>query len=188
MSTISTLLNQTYSTLTDDKKTAGNTTASLASALNGDTKSHAATPGTADVSYLLNLSDEARDYLATQAKNAAAGQTDTSPAEGFALSNAQQEQLDSIIAKYKDAPFTQESFDAMLTEIEQAGLGPQTLAAKDQVRQLNTTQLFLNVMNGDNNLTFGASNNAVQKAKGEAHLQAIYDQWENISTTASAED
>lgn len=187
MSTLSSILNNQFSSLSgqkDDKQTAAT---SLAQALSGASSAavNNKAASTADVSYLLNLSAEAKNYLATQASKTEA--TD-SKAESFILSPQQQKQLNGIIDSYKDKPFTQENFDAMLKELNSAGLAPDQMAAKDQVKQLNPTALFLNAINGgDQTLTFSGATGETQKAKADAYLQNIYDQWESISTTAGAE-
>lgn len=138
-------------------------------------------PDLPDTSYLLNLSEEARNYLASRQTS----EESSSDATSFVLTPAQQKTLETIITKYKDAPFTQESFNAMLDELDKVGLGPEQMAAKDQVKQMNSTALFLNALNGTSNgLTFSASNGEAQSAKANAYLDSIYDAWEGISTTA----
>lgn len=169
-----------YSSLTDDKKTSGN--ASLADLLNGTGQSPTSGTGLTapDTSYLVNLSEEARNYLAGQSSKPSGGTTGAS----FLLSDSQQQKLDSLIEKYKDAPFTQESFDAMLTEIELSGIGPQELSAKEQAKLVNPTALFLGALNGSGSgLAFSSANNDALKTRADNYLQSIYDQWESISTT-----
>ena len=181
MTSISSALSQ-YSSQTEDKKTTGTT---LADALSGtgSTSNTGKSSGTSDLSYLLNLSETAKEYLANRPEIKS-----TEKQASFVLSNTQQKTLNSIIEKYKDADFTQESFDALVQELTGVGLGPDELAAKDQVSQINPTMMFLNALNGtDGGLAFSATSNGTQKAKAEAYIESIYTQWENISTTAELE-
>lgn len=188
MTSISSLFTPQQQQLTDDKKTAnsGSLAAMLGATGPNSTTRNDLVTGTPDVSYLLNLSEEARNYLATQAERASVKKDETTEA-GFILNAQEQRKLDSIIASYKDEPFTQENFDAMLRELSSANLAPDQMAARDQVKQMDTTRIFLAALNGTGGgLTFSSETNASQKAKADNYLQAIYDQWESISTTASA--
>lgn len=168
---------------------------SLADALAGVNKTSNSPTGGAksavssdDMSYLLSLSEEARNYLTSQAAKPADDSKD-SDAKSFILSIDQQQKLNQIIAKYKDAPFTQATFDAMLEELGDAGLAPDQMAAKDQMRQINPTQSLLDALNGATSSTLpGTVDTSGQKAKGDAYLKAIFNQWESISTTAGTAD
>ncbi|MDX2074781.1 MAG: hypothetical protein SFX19_10550 [Alphaproteobacteria bacterium] len=90
--------------------------------------------------YLLDLSPEAKDYLNSTLVS--------STANSFTLSQSQQKQIDAILQKYKDAPYTQETFEQIQADLQQAGLSPDQLAAQQQAKDFNPTQALIDALNG----------------------------------------
>lgn len=136
-------------------------------------------------SYLLNLSKEAQDYIASL--SAAAGTTSSSTGSGdekFVLSAKQQATINSILANYKDAPYTQETYQAIQSDLADAGLSTDALAAKEKVRSINPTQMFLTMLNGgDSKSVLPAVSDESLKKKSDNYMDSIIDQWSKMSTT-----
>ena len=156
-------------------------TPSLASALSGNTQS---TPFSDAV--LLDLSPAAQKYLsglgtsaATQTQN-----TSTTSSQDFVLSTEQKQTLNDILAKYKDAPYTQDTFDAIQGDLQKAGLGPDQLSAKDRVNSFSATAVLVDALNGGNGSTPGSTplSDADLKTKSNNYIQDVVSQWKKIST------
>ena len=190
MTSISNNLTSYLSGLFNDQTNSKSTsTPSLADALAGITGStqtdSTAKSSSSGASYLLSLSEEARNYLA----NHQTTQTQQSNSSGsFLLSNQQRSTIADILQKYKDAPFTQDTFNNILADLKSAGLAPDQLAAKEQVRNLNPTATLLAALNGDSSSTSlpGQADTSDYQAKGENYLDAIYASWQKLSTTYDA--
>lgn len=147
-----------------------------------------ATPAAAQTSYLLDLSPQAQAYLGQ--KNAAASSASD---DSFILSDAQRKQISDIIAKYKDEPFTKETYDKIEAELDLIGLSPSTLAIKDHARTINPTMMLLDALNGTNAslnsaLTGMQSSQASSDQKKDNYVKSLLDEWSGISTTIGEED
>jgi hypothetical protein len=96
------------STNTNSQQSAG---ASLTSALAGvnGTKTDNSTLATGS-SYLLDLSDAARNYLQSLNDTHAGKRNTASSGNGIVLTNSQQAKLTQILIKYKDAPYNDATF------------------------------------------------------------------------------
>ncbi len=183
MTSISNLFSGSTNTADQDKKTS-QTDTSLATALSNIGKSsNQGTGSSTDLSYMLNLSDEAKNYLTKLVDTQTGANQSTETQKLIALSREQERAIDAIVNKYKDEPFTEETYEAMQEELEAAGLGAMHMAAKDTMRSFSTTQLFLNVLNGSNQLTFGDSSPAAIREKAAGYMDMVYAKWEAISTT-----
>ncbi len=168
---------------------------SLATYLNqtasGDSKSntHAA--------YNLDLSPNAQNYLSGLSQTSATSNnpltnSDTSmsfaSSNGFLLSDKQQQTIQSIIAKYKDAPYTQDTFQKIQDDLTQAGLSPKQLSLEDNARNFSTTKVLVAALSGQST-SDPASSSSIQsdeKTNSDNYMQGIMKQWKNISTTASS--
>lgn len=137
--------------------------------------------------YLLDLSPDAQSYLSNYSSSDSS--TGSSGGTGsFVLSNAQQKQISDILAKYKDAPQTQDTFNKIQDDLKAAGLSPQQLAETDKVKSFNPTQILINALNG-NYGTPGAStttSDADEQTKSNNYVQSIIKQWQSISSVAPA--
>lgn len=144
-----------------------------------------------DQSYLLNLSDAAKSYLATL-QNSATSTSGSSSSDTFLLSPKQREALNTIISKYKDKPITQANYNDLQKDLDAAGLGPKQLAVRDQLNNLNPTRFFLDALNGSDTSNgqqqqpFGQLTDQQQK-QSENYLQSILDQWKALSPVAGGE-
>jgi len=197
MSSINTLPSSGYYQLSNNSTNAGNNnstgsannssaTNALLQALNGTSTNSGASNNDA---YLLDLSPQAQQYInsanASSASSANESSFSASGNSSFVLSKAQQQQITDIISKYKDAPYTQDTFNQIQNDLNAVGLGAEQMAQKDQTKNFNPTQLLIAYLNGD----FSAAD-AISKpdetGKTNSYMQGIMSQWKNISTTANA--
>jgi hypothetical protein len=162
----------------------GSSVTSLANLL-GSANSSKAGSNNSSASYLLDLSSEAKSYL-NGLSSLSANKTNTSSSkESFLLGSKQQATINSILAKYKDAPFTQETYEQIQADLEDANLSADQMAAKEQVRTINTTSMLLGLLNGNPAPSPTASKELLQ-TKADNYMKSIHDQWEKISSTAGA--
>ncbi len=159
---------------------------------------------TADTSssdaYLLDLSPQAQQYLngvsdpsATSDLLSGLGGTsatgDLLGNSSFTLTTAQQQQVSAILAKYKDAPYTQDTFNQIQNDLNSAGLGTSILSLEDQVKSFDPSQVLIDALNGttpdSSSLGFGGGA-ANEQSKSSSYMQSIISQWQNISTTYQA--
>lgn len=204
MSTINNLTSNGYYSLKNQSsndllsQTGDATPLALANAL-GTAKT---SPATTDHSYSLDLSPEALAYIQqlNNAGTAAAPASSKTSLDQFVLNRDQQKMLESIIAKYKDEPFTQATFDQIQDDLKASGLSPETLAAQDKIRSYNPTQFFLDSLNGtataSGNTGFDAlfgSDQHSQTASGtdattksNNFMTRVADMWARSSTTVNA--
>lgn len=132
--------------------------------------------------YSLDLSPQAQNYLN---QSMATGSTNGS----FVLSQADEQKISDILDKYKDAPFTQDTYNKILADLKEAGLAPDQLAAKDEVKTFNATQTLLDALNGkDTPITTPASAQEESQKKASNYVQGILQDWKSISTQVPAAD
>ena len=187
MSSISALNNSGYYQLSDPSAgTGGNiaqsnsTSALLQSLLSSSSSGTAASSSEA---YLLDLSPQAQQYLNGIGAGSASGSAVSplnSSSESFTLTTQQQQAITNILAKYKDAPYTQATFDDIQNDLQAAGLDPTTLSRQDQAQSFNATQLFIDDLNGNTS----AADNLItpdESSKSSNYMQQIISQWKTIS-------
>lgn len=152
--------------------------------------------GAADNSYALDLSPSALEYI--KRLNEAAGDSVanvvSNATTSYTLTRDQQAKVNEIIEQYKDAPFTQATFDQIQDALNQAGLNEKTLQAQEKARSFNTTQFLLDALNGGggedmtlSSLT-GKGNSDEAEALGVKQanfMRSVADAWARISTTVS---
>ena len=102
------------------------------------------------------------------------------------LSSQQRQQIDSIIAKYKDAPFTQDTYKKIQDDLKSSGLSAIKLAAEDKINSFNSTEVFMNALYGDSTINDGTSffDNSDEQANSDSYMNQILSKWKNISTTS----
>ncbi len=185
MSSISTNIgNSSYYQLNGSS---GNTTgqsnisvASLAtSLLNPNSTSNGSTFSDA---YTLDLSPAAQQYLAGNPTSASS--SISSANKGFVLSSKQREEVSEIIAKYKDQPFTQDTYNKIQDDLNAAGLSPQKLSMIDKATSFNPTQILVSALTGKPASNASDTSDAAQQTKSTNFMQQIMAQWKAISTTA----
>ncbi len=188
MTTVNTLFSGNAYQLADQNGAAntaasGSSGTSLAASLNTQAKGNNAAQ-----SYLLNLSPEAQSYLAGLTSATGSSSESKSTDESFLLTRQQQAKIGEILAKYKNEPFTQETYEALQADLSEAGLSADTLAAKEKVRSINPTQTLLNLLNGGSNdpLADTSASDELLQQKADNYMAKIRKQWEAISTTAAA--
>lgn len=130
--------------------------------------------------YLLDLSPQARDYLNSNAVSAVSA--------GFTLSEPQQNMLDTILQKYKDQPYTQDTFNQIQNDLQQAGLSPDQLAAQQQVKDFSPTQVLIDALSGnkasaDNGLQNDESKYDQQK---QNFVKGLVDKFKKIAAPAAS--
>ena len=147
---------------------------------------------TADTSsYLLDLSPNAQNYLSGGVKSNDPSPLFANPTqsvvpngkEAFTLTPAQQQQITAILAKYKDAPATQDTFNSIQDDLRKANLAPDQLTSQDQVKSFNATQVFLSALNGDTTDPSVLNNTtaADESTKSGNYMKSILAQWEQVS-------
>jgi hypothetical protein len=132
--------------------------------------------------FLLDLSPSAQAYLQQQQT----GSSSSSSATGsttFTLTPTQQQKLASILEKYKDEPFTQETFDQIQDDMTAAGIGINQLSAQDAAQQFNPTSQLLDTLNG---ISPTSTSTVSTKTKASNFIQQVIDEWKSISTTADS--
>lgn len=192
MSTITTTNLSQFYALKDTKNantgsTPGQSSApSLASALSAISGAKTDTAQAASgSSYLLDLSETARNYLERLNDTQATQSSSTTQRTGIVLNSTQQQTLADILTKYKDAPYNDATFRLIQQDLDDAGIGADTLAAKQQVKQLNTTLIFLDVLNGGDGSAGTIGDSETLKSQAKGYLESVVAQWEKISTTAN---
>ncbi len=158
-----------------------NLTSALAAANGGKTDSSKLAVGS---SYLLDLSDNARNYLQSLSDTSAGKGSSTSAGDGIVLGNKEQAKLTEILIKYKDAPYNDTTFKNIQDDLDAAGIGADALAAKAQARQLNPTLIFLSALGGGDGAAGTIGNSDSRNADATGYLKKVATQWERISTTA----
>ena len=134
--------------------------------------------------FFLDLSPQAQSALSnfTGANN---GINAFGNNQSFTLTAQQQKTLTSILAKYKDAPINQDTFNSIQKDLAVAGLGPNQLSFQDQAQNFNPTGLLLNALDGASVDTSGISSSD-ENTKANNYIQQVIDQWKVIAGAASS--
>jgi hypothetical protein len=132
--------------------------------------------------YSLDLSPEAQNYLKGSSGSSFAS------ANGFQLTNEQKNKIQSILEKYKDAPYTQETYEKIQNDLEKAGVSPQKLALLDNAKNFSTTKVLIAALTGQSadDAVTPWSFEADQKSNSESYMDDIVKQWKALSSTAKA--
>ncbi len=167
-------------------KTSASLTSSLLATLAGDESG-----SSADSAVNVKLSSAAQAYLAKlNGTSSTTGTTSSSSKATFSLTKQQAQKIDDILAKYKDSPFTQATFEKIQDELKAAGLSADQLRVKDQVSSFNPTQSLLSALNGDDtssSQTTAATRAATSQTKAENYMANIISAWKSVSTTAGVD-
>ena len=153
---------------------AGTTTDLLLQALNG---ANTDTSTSADPAYTLNLSAAAKSYLSGSSSSSATGNSN------FILSSSQQKSISDILAKYKDAPYTQDTFNQIQDDLKAAGLGADTLKLQDKAKNFNTTEVLIGYLNGNYTPTDNGTGTDAENTKASNYIQSVIKQWQSLSST-----
>ena len=106
--------------------------------------------------------------------------------QNFTLTQAQQAKIRDIVQKYKDAPFTQSTYESILGDMKSAGLSPETMAAKDKATGFSSTRVLLSALGG--NFSNAGNQSGVTKADQQAkmtnYMQKVVSYWKSISSSA----
>lgn len=138
--------------------------------------------GNSQNAYSLNLSPTAQMMLGNSA-------TGTTASSNFTLTGEQQTTISNILAKYKDAPFSQSTFDSIQNDLESAGLGADQLLAKDMINSFSSIGSLVNALNGNYSSPDSAATTlANEQTKASNYMQNIIRQWQSISTTANSSE
>lgn len=131
---------------------------------------------------LVDLSPEAKRYLSGLG-NPGPGAVPAAQ-EHFHLSPQQRLALASLLEAYKDAPYTQATFDRIQDDMHKAGLGPDQLSARERVSSFSTTAALVDALNGGKGTTPGSqpvSHDELQK-RATHYIQDVVSQWKKISS------
>jgi hypothetical protein len=197
MSTINTLPNAYYQLNSTGSGLAGsqaapNATDALLQAMSAMDSSGNSSSSNSSDAFLLDLSPQAQGLLnGIGGTSSAASAADIFGANtNFLLSTQQQQQISSILAKYKNAPYTQDTFNQIQNDLNSAGLGPSILSMKDQTQSFDPSLVLIDALNGtatDSSSLLGSSTStAGEQTKSTNYMQSIIKQWQNISTTYQA--
>jgi len=167
-----------YYSLTQSGSAAG----AASSSANAKKEAAAAAVAESLSAYMLDLSPTAQKFL-----NAT---TSTSSApDSFVLSKEQQARLEDIMEKYKDAPYTQETFNQIQADLQKAGMSPDQLAGQEQAKAFNTTLALLDALSGrTSNMNENAPQNDSEKydTKKKNFIQQIISKFQEIAATSSS--
>ena len=151
-------------------------------AVSGSNSDPTATGNTGN-SYLLDLSPSAQAYLQNYSGSASNSSSSSSTGAGVVLTPQQQNKLNTILLKYKDAPYTDATFQKIQSDMAAAGIGADALAAQSHMRQLNTTAMLLNALGGGDGSvgTIGSSTDIATQTT--EFMKKIAQSWTQISST-----
>ena len=135
--------------------------------------------GNSSDAYLLDLSPAAQKYL----NNSNSAPSTLFSGGTFSLTKQQQQDITDILAKYKDASYTQDTFNKIQDDLKAAGLDTQRLQLVDQAKSFNSTGLLISYLNGDFSASANTADSATENAKSTAYIQGIIKQWQGASTT-----
>lgn len=163
----------------NSSSSAASVTQSLINALQNSGSTSGSSNSGSDI---LDLSPAAQQLL----NNASSGSTQSSTgSSSFTLTAAQQQQVKDIIAKYKDAPMTQDTFNKIQNDLEAAGLGADQLSAKDQLSSFNLTSTLLDALSGKNNpLTSASDKLSAEQTKANNYMKDVYSLWQQTANSA----
>lgn len=133
--------------------------------------------------FMLDLSPDAKEALreSTANINASAGFSENEAQ--FTLTRKQLATIDEILQKYKDAPFTQETYEHIQEDLEDANLSPESLMLQDKIKSFNPINILVNALSGDFTDVVG-NNTDVLESKMDNYIAMVVDTWKEISTTA----
>lgn len=140
------------------------------------------------ISDFIDLSPAAQNFL-DFFNGAAGGLTGAVPFNdnGIVLTDVQQAQIDAIILKFKDAPFTADTFAEIKKELAAAGLSPEQLTAQNDASALGLSDIFLRALalqdsgtTSSDLLNFNTTTDADTRA---AYNRQIFAEWERLSST-----
>lgn len=105
---------------------------------------------------------------------------------GFTLTDKQQEQLQSVLDKYKDKPQTQDNYDAIQKDLKKYRLDLVNMSAKESAKSFSLKGIMLSIMNGKD-----VSNGTTERAqalatKKSAYAEQIVADWAVVRATAAA--
>jgi len=134
-----------------------------------------------DSSFLLDLSPSAQAALSS-------GSAATPTSTTFTISASQQKQINDILAKYKNAPVTQATYDEIQNALQAAGLDPATMQKIDQVNSFNPQQIFMDALNGTDPTTVTNPNTSAsaESTKATNYMNSIVSQWKAESTAGTS--
>jgi len=137
-----------------------------------------------DVADLISLSPQAQSFL-DFFNDAAKGLVGNNALEdnGIVLTDAQQAQITAIIMKFKDAPFSVDTFNAIVSDLSKEVLSPAQLAAKEQVNPFSLSEIFLRALSGEiSSSDFPSFNSPADHTSEDAYRTQLFSEWERISS------
>ena len=191
MTSVSALPTAGYYQLSNNATSSGSNTPtdSLLAALNATSGANSsANSAISSSAYLLNLSPQAQQYMSSSSgsssssgvSSAISALNGTSGSSSFVLTTQQQQTITNIITKYKNAPYTQATFNQIQNDLNSAGLGTNQLSGKDKAQNFNATSLLIDDLNG-NSSAATAMTSPDETSKSSNYMQQILSQWQTIS-------
>lgn len=144
-----------------------------------------------NAAYFLDLSPEARQYLEGINNGTISAAPASNNHNGFWLTQEQQKQITGILLQYRDAPFDQDSFNAIQNDLDAAGLGPEKLAMLESARIYNPTMVLIKSLNGDDTPspeTTGVMSDEEKQAKTDVYMQQIVSEWKQLREQQPQDD
>jgi hypothetical protein len=137
-----------------------------------------------DVADILSLSPQAQSYI--DFTNLVSN-TPADPALGGAalnLSDDQKAKFDATIDKYKDAPFTHETYVKILNDLAAQGLSAEQIALQSAPPSFDLSAILLDTLSGENSSSSNVLNlfTGTQQAQTVDFNQQVVAQWESVST------
>jgi hypothetical protein len=159
-----------------------------ASALLAQVNPSSSSNGANSDAFMLDLSPQAQQFMNGISSPANSAPANTAGA-GFTLTGAEQKQVNDIIAKYKDEPFTQATYEKIQKDLHAIGLAPDQLAMKDKIKSFNGTQMLLDALNGGTaDVSSFSTSDSQENTNADAFMQQIVRQWQSVSTTVPPDE
>ena len=102
------------------------------------------------------------------------------------INSVDKEKIDGILAKYKDSPLTQDTYNSIQNDLQAAGVSPQQLAQKDALVSYSSTQVLLDALSGKTT-TLPSADSSDEQTKATNYMQQIYKQWQSTSTAIASD-
>lgn len=133
----------------------------------------------------ITLSAAAQALLDKAASTMSSSSSSTKKDFGFTLTAKQQEQLQSVLDKYKDKPQTQANYDAIQKDLKKYRLDTVNMGAKESVKSFSLKGMMFAIMSGKD-VSSGTADRAQALAqKKSAYAIQIVADWATTRAAAT---
>lgn len=151
------------------------TSTTLASALSSKSSSTTTTSTDKGITDTITLSDAAKALLnASTKKN-----------YGYTLTKAQQDQIKTVLDKYKNAELTNANYTKIQADLKKLKLDTATLAIKDRASSFSPMRSFLAILRGKTPEQLGTESTAAQQTKKKLFEAQLVNDWKALAATTT---